>query len=102
MSPEESRSLAARDCRIIQALAEQSHAPAAVVEFIYLEELHQLEPARVRQFLPVIVGRRVRDRLRAMKKLTEAPRFPERRFSRLTFERSAKVFSATAGTLRQA
>ena len=87
MSPVESRSLAATDCRVIRALAEQSHTTAAVVEFIYLEELHELEPVRVTQFLPLIVGRRVRDRLRAMTKPAEARRFPGGHFSRLALGR---------------
>jgi hypothetical protein len=56
--------LAAADCRVIEALAEQSSVSTAVIEILYLEELHQLEPARIRQFLPVITGRRVRDLLR--------------------------------------
>src|SRR5215469_3757719 len=96
MSPEESRSLAARDCRIIRALAEQSRASIGVVELIYLDELRQLEPARVTQFLPVIVGRRVRDRLRAMTKPATAQRFPEGYLSRLAFEPSDEMFSAMA------
>jgi len=64
MSSEVVTSLAAADRLAIQSLAEESQAPLEVVEVLYLEELRQLEVAQVKQFVPVIVGRRVRDRLR--------------------------------------
>jgi len=67
MSSEELASLAAS--RAIQSLAEQSNTPAEVVEDLYRQELNELEPARVRQFLSVIASRRVRERLRTTPKV---------------------------------
>jgi hypothetical protein len=65
MSPDpQSQNLAAADRRAIQALADKTRTAANVVEDLYRQELDQLEPARIRQFLPVIATRRVRYRLR--------------------------------------
>lgn len=48
-----------------ESIARELHAPYAEVEHLYAQELERLAPqARITQFLGVIVGKRVRLRLR--------------------------------------
>lgn len=49
----------------IQALSEHSRTSADLVKSLYWKELRRLAPsARITQYLPLVIGRRVRDILR--------------------------------------
>jgi hypothetical protein len=64
LAPAELASMAVHHENAIRALAEHSQASRNVIETLYWKELKKLEPARITQYLPLVVSRRVREALR--------------------------------------
>ncbi len=63
-APAEEAAMAVHHGNAILGLVGHSHAPRDLIETLYWNELKSLEPARIRRYLPVVTGRRVRDPLR--------------------------------------
>ena len=63
MTPSEA-SMAIHHRNSILALVESSDVSKGLIEALYWNELKNLEPARIRRYLPLVTSRRVRDLLR--------------------------------------